>query len=401
MDLFWNLTLLVIAVLAVAVLVSLVAVKSVMVTSGSKLMIGLAAAATLGAVGYASSSGNEPIGVVVFASLAVAAAFLGAVTLAFRDAEIGTSTTMGALERAESSGVLVREPRVSTSIWPLVAAFGVALLGIGAVQDRRLALLGGVALLAAGLEWVVQAWADRASDDPGYNARLRARVMHPFEFPVLGALVVGFVIWGFSRVMLALPKVGSIWAFIVLGSLILIVASIIALRPKVSSNLAFAALLVGAVAVLVAGIAGIAQGEREFEEHAIASPDDATQSVSDRAAVLATIVYEGQTDLPGQSVPRSLNIGIILENETDQVVRLVVEADERPAGEGEEQAPARYRSDPVDEGSETYLGFRINKPGIYEYWVEAVPEGAGEAHGGEEGAVEEGERLAVGEIVVP
>lgn len=403
MDIFLAGMQLIIAVVAVGVLVSLAMMKSATVTSGAKLFLSIAALAALAANVYSVTSENEMVGLIVLASLAVAAAFLGGVSVAFRDAELGTSTTAAVTARAEASGVLVRAPQVSTSPWPLLAGFGLALLAIGAVQDRRLALLGGVVLLAAGVEWVVQSWADRASDDPVYNAGLRSRIMHPVEFPVLGAVIVGFVIWGFSRVMLALPKVGSIWAFIIAGSLILIVASIIALRPNVSSNLAVVALLVGGVAVLVGGVVGIAQGEREFEEHAVGSPDDATQSVSDRASVLDTIVFENQTELPQQSVPRSLNIGMILQNETDEVVRLVVVADERPVGETGETAAAVYRSDPLDEGSEGYLGFRINKPGTYEYRVESVPEGADEAHGGEGGeeAAVEGEPLAVGEIVVP
>src|SRR5207244_3133594 len=112
----------------------------------------------------------------------------------------------------DAEGV-ARGPRVSPSVWPIIGAFGAGLIVIGLVYDRRWFIGGLLVLVATTVEWAVQAWSDRASDDPEYNARARARVMHPLEFPIFGALAVGLVIFGFSRVMLAIPKNAAVVAF--------------------------------------------------------------------------------------------------------------------------------------------------------------------------------------------
>ena len=38
------------------------------------------------------------------------------------------------------------------------------------------------------LEWMVSAWADRASGDEAANRRIRNRIMYPLEIPVFGAI---------------------------------------------------------------------------------------------------------------------------------------------------------------------------------------------------------------------
>jgi len=70
-----------------------------------------------------------------------------------------------------------------------------------------------------------RAWSERASADPHYNAAVRKRILHPLEFPVLGAVVLAIVIYSFSRIMLFLSKetgpavFGIIAALILLGGL--------------------------------------------------------------------------------------------------------------------------------------------------------------------------------------
>ena len=44
-------------------------------------------------------------------------------------------------------------------------------------------VFGIIALLATTVEWMVQAWSERASADSSYNASLRGRLAHPLELP--------------------------------------------------------------------------------------------------------------------------------------------------------------------------------------------------------------------------
>jgi len=116
-------------------------------------------------------------------------------------------------------------------------------------------------------EWMVQSWAERATGDHAYNQALRNRIMFPFEFPVIAAVVVGFVVLGFSRVLLALPKTGSWVLAAIVAAVILAIASLIAARPRISPSVLTGVLAIGAVAVLGGGIVGAVVGEREFHPH--------------------------------------------------------------------------------------------------------------------------------------
>jgi hypothetical protein len=91
--------------------------------------------------------------------------------------------------------------------------------------------------------------------------------MYPVEIPVGAALVIGGFVFLMSRVLLATSKVGSAIIFGLVPAIILAVAVVFAMRPKISHSVIAAVLLVGGIAVLAGGvIAGIA-GTREIEEH--------------------------------------------------------------------------------------------------------------------------------------
>src|SRR5204862_2379136 len=100
-----------------------------MFTTGSKLYFGIAALAFGAGVVYWSSTDLEYLGTIVLFSVAVVAVFLGAVIVAFRDADIG-APAVEAMSAADAEGY-GRGPRVSPSIWPIVGAFGVGLVAIG------------------------------------------------------------------------------------------------------------------------------------------------------------------------------------------------------------------------------------------------------------------------------
>jgi hypothetical protein len=248
-----------------------------MFTTGTKWFFGVTGFALAAAMVYGLSSGGGLIGVAglglkggagelagltVLVSLAAATTLIGGVVLAFRDADAEVIA-----ERLGTDAVPVASPPAGTSYWPVVAAFGAALVVLGLVVGAGLVAVGGFVIGAAVVEWMVQAWADRATGDPEANRQIRNRIMYPLEIPIAGAVAIGAVVFLLSRVLLALPQAGSNVVAVVIAITVLAVGFVVAARPKITRGLITALLVVGALAVLVAGVVAAAEGEREFEPH--------------------------------------------------------------------------------------------------------------------------------------
>ncbi len=146
-------------------------------------------------------------------------------------------------------------------MWPIIGAFGAGLVVIGLVYDRRWFVAGLVVIVATIVEWMVQAWADRAVR----RSRLQRRTCGAgccirSSSRSLGALAVGLVIFGFSRMMLAIPKSAAFGVFIGLGALVLVVAVILSTPRKLSGALVSSVLVLGGVGMLAAGVVGASHG---------------------------------------------------------------------------------------------------------------------------------------------
>lgn len=228
-----------------------------MITTGAKLWFGVTTVALVAAVVYAVDSGGEWFGSFVLATFAVGAAIIGFATVSTRDGDVDPDDTTAAVE--------VR--RALPAPWPALAAVSMGFVVVGVAASSALLWLGLGLAAATVAEWMVSSWAERATGDHGYNRELRNRIMYPFEFPILAAAVVGFVVIGFSRVLLALPKTGSWVIAAVIAAVILGIATLITTRPKLSPSVLTGVLAIGAVAVLGGGIVGAVVGEREFEPH--------------------------------------------------------------------------------------------------------------------------------------
>lgn len=247
-----------------------------MITTGSKFFYGLAALLALAAVvyGYASGGGGvgpisvgykggvgEHLGYGVLLAAAIASLFAGFCTTAFRDADpeptanlLGTDT----VPPATTTG---------TSFWPVVGAFGVVLTVVGVVLNNVFFVAGLIALGAVAVEWTMQAWSDRATGDPAVNREIRNRVMLPIEVPIAGALAIAVVVVGYSRVFLAVSKLGAVWIALAIAATIFVIGTILSLRPRIRTDLVAGLLAAAAVVTIGLGIFGAVAGEREFEHH--------------------------------------------------------------------------------------------------------------------------------------
>ncbi|MEX2659325.1 MAG: cupredoxin domain-containing protein [Acidimicrobiales bacterium] len=238
-----------------------------MIPTGSKLWFGVSGFALVATVVYFLASRGEELGSMVLLSLAVAGFTLGLLASLIGDGDVPAPRAASPDE--DMTPAVVTAPRgvQLAAAWPAFAAVGAGVVAVGLATGGILAYVGFGLLLAAGIEWMVQAWAERATADPSANRELRNRLMYPIEIPVLAAVTIAFVIIAFSRVLLAVSKVGSTVVAIVVAIVILGVAFIVTSRPKLSSSLLTVVVALGVIGLLGGGIIGAVAGEREFEAH--------------------------------------------------------------------------------------------------------------------------------------
>jgi hypothetical protein len=259
-----------------------------MIPTGSKFFYGLAALLAVAAVvyGYASGGGGvgpislgykggvgEHLGYGILLTGAVASLFAGFCATAFRDADpIPSAAHLG-------DQAMPAATPTSTSFWPIVGAFGVVLTVVGVVLNNVFFVAGLIALGAVAVEWTMQAWADRATGDPAVNREIRNRIMLPIEVPLAGALAIAVVVVGYSRVFLAVSKLGAVWIALAIAAAIFVIGTILSLRPRIRTDMVAGLLAVAAVATIGMGIFGAVAGEREFhdlnEEHGDEAGDHA------------------------------------------------------------------------------------------------------------------------------
>ncbi len=359
-----------------------------MFTTGSKLLIGSALAATIAAVLYGVTLDGS-MGTIGLVAAAVALWFLVGVNAVVRDGNVLDTDDA----TVAASAAAHRMP--GNSVWPLAMAVGAVLVTVGLVTQQTVVVIGFVLFGAAGAEWLVQAWSEASSSDAAYNEDVRERVLQPLEFPILGAAVVGILVYAFSRVMLWLSKEGTVVLFSVAAAIILAIAAIIALRPSVRTGAIGGVLAIGAILVIGGGVAAGIDGSRDIHHHETidelstegicASPDEfeadekSSQTISDTQGIAATVTLESDGTLsldvsgpqPGGSdaltLPRSNTSNIAFHNESDHHRRLSLdlgtETIETEDGE-EEEVPNQTCTALVEEGGAQLLTVRIDLPSI-------------------------------------
>jgi hypothetical protein len=247
-----------------------------MITTGSKWFFGLGLVSLVLAAAYGWTTGGNGLGPVsvgykggvgdhfgygILLSAAVVSLFLGFVSTAARDADAE------AIAQVAGSETVPSVTPVGASYWPPVAGFGAALVVIGLVSQPVLFIFGLITLGIVLVEWAVQTWADKATGDPETNRRIRNRLMNPLEYPAAAALALGVVAIAFAQLFLAIPSEAAVWAALAAAVVICGLGFFIASRPRISSNVVVALLVVGGVAVIAAGVAGGVAGQREFHPH--------------------------------------------------------------------------------------------------------------------------------------
>jgi hypothetical protein len=342
-----------------------------MFTTGSKLFFGAAVVAGVSAFLY-SSAVDTTRAWFLLASVAVVLGFLGGVVIAFRDADLDVPAAVA----PDGQATPARPPLgVRGSMWPLIGGFGAAITAIGLVLDERMFVLGLIVVGATTVEWVFMNWADEASGDDAYNESIRGRLAHALEFPILAAMVFAVVILNFSRVMLAMSRVGSIVAFGAVGVAILVGAVLVVSSGRWRRIVAVVLLTVGGVVAVTAGIVAAAIGPRQIEEGG-EKPDANSKTVGAKADVFAELVLEnGQLNQTQLVLGKGITASILFTNKEDGDRKVVIESftvSNDPDGKAV-RTPYLIESGYAGQGDQQYLTFSLPQPGNYPMSVEGGP----------------------------
>ncbi len=228
-----------------------------MVGIASRYFAGRIALAAAAAVAVGLLTGMDGTGHVVMYATIVLGVAAGAFALLF-----ALALTVGdgdSLDREHS-----HEHRPTPAYWPIMAAVGMGVLMVGLVTDSLLTIAGVALLLISAIEWTMSAWAEHLSTDVESNAVERARLLRPFEISLYGALGIAIPVVLASRIFLTVSKTAASYAAIVIAAVILAFAFLVYAKPQLRRAVTASMLVLGGVALIVAGITSAVIGEREF-----------------------------------------------------------------------------------------------------------------------------------------
>jgi hypothetical protein len=248
-----------------------------MFTTGSKWFLGLGFVSLVLAAAYGWTTGGTGLGPVtagynggvgdhfgyaMLVAVACTAIFLGVLSIATRDANPSALAQLAGTEEAPQA-----VPPAHVAYWPILGALGLTLVVLGLVISNVLFVAAFIFLIAVLVEWMVLAWSDRATGDPETNRLVRARILGPYEVPLIGVALAGVSVVALSRVLLTSSEKAAPWVATGAAALIFIVGAIIAAKPKISANAIAGVVVVAAIGLITAGVISAGRGERYIEHH--------------------------------------------------------------------------------------------------------------------------------------
>ena len=365
-----------------------------MFTPGSKYLIAITGLSAVSLALYMLLVHPSALGAVALIGLLAATSLLTGITLFTRD---------GHTAEDQTSAATLDTP--TPSMWPLVGAAGFSLLLVGTITTPIVFIFGIVAMLAALVEWTVQAWSERSSGDGAYNAQIRQRIMNPIEYPILAAVGIAVIIFSFSRVMLAINKDAGALTFILAASAISLVGLLISVRPQLKKSIVLTIAVVAAVGLVGAGIAGMGVGMRE--ELVVAGQEDhyahkecgaeksehfdkgVSETISAKSGADATIeLIDGKLTAHAQgieglqdsiTVARSNPVNIIFRNKDAGEFRLAAYLGKTKVADGVSEDLITC-TQLLPQGAEQWLTFSIAKPSVSgEPYTLSIPGLAGQS----------------------
>jgi plastocyanin len=226
-----------------------------MFTQTSKLFLPVAGIALfLGAV-YKILSGDL-LGSVLYLLVGTVAFLLGVMLSSIRENEFAPAVAPNAPPPGVRAVAVAPVP--GGGAWPIVAGVSVALVMLGLIEHPLFTWAGVLLAMVAGTGWLARSSAESTG---------REISLLPIGLPMLGLATIASVMYFLSRVLLAVSETASWVIALLVGVVILGVASIAAVRPNISGRALAGILAIGSVFMVGGGIAAAAIGERHIEVH--------------------------------------------------------------------------------------------------------------------------------------
>jgi len=224
-----------------------------MLTPTSKLFLPVSGAALFLAVVYRMLTGDL-LGSVLFLAVSVVAFVLGVMLSSIRENEHAPA----AFNAPPAVRAVAVAPLPGGGGWTIAAGLSLGLVMLGLIEHPLLTWSGVILAMAAGAGWLARA----ASESTGRQISLL-----PLGLPVLGLATIASVMYFMSRILLAVSETAS-WVFALLVAVVIMVAaSIAAVRPHISGRTLAGVLAIGSVLMVGGGAYAAAVGERHIEVH--------------------------------------------------------------------------------------------------------------------------------------
>lgn len=241
-----------------------------MFNTAAKFQFGLAAVALVLAIGYAFAESGDPGGFVLLMAVFMAAVLGG---LVFTGAGVNDRAPWYGLDAPPIERVSVdRSLLTRPSYWPLLAAGSAGVLAVGLATGRVVVTIGIVLAFVVSGFWLAQDWREDPTWTPRLEARTSDRLIAPLGLPVMALVLVAVIVLSVSRILLAVSKHASVAVAFAFAVALLTAFFLIAARPRLGRGALAGLSSLALIALIGAGSAGAAHGERHFEQHVVAGP---------------------------------------------------------------------------------------------------------------------------------
>lgn len=160
------------------------------------------------------------------------------------------------------------EPTAGASVFPLLAAVGLALVGVAAATGAPVFYLALGVLVLAAAGWLSQAFVEHPLVTRRLAERVSQRTTSPFTYPALAVLLGAVVALSISRLYITISETAAIIVSGVVATVLFLGCLIVANGRNVSRRLTAGLAGLALVSVVGAGAASAARGERTIEHHA-------------------------------------------------------------------------------------------------------------------------------------
>jgi len=330
--------------------------RSAVLTQPSRIfLLPVSGATFLLAIVYGAFTGDW-FGISLFLLLSLIAVFAGVIVAGFRVNDAPPWVAPDADPPVYHE--VARAPLPAGGAWPFTAALAITLMLLGFVVGPLAAYFG----IGVGLATVVGWLARVSADTTGREINLL-----PVGLPVLGLFCIAALMFFMSRILLAVPEMASTFIALAVAVAILGLATLLALRPTISSRTMVTVLAVSTVVMMGGGLVAAAAGERHIEHHGGGQEGHAPGAVEIEAKDLLFDINE-------MALPALADAEVIFTNDDKGIPHNV----SFYAG-GDAQAPVILKGDIVAGPAEIIYHFKTPAAGDYFFQCDVHPNMNGKA----------------------